>query len=96
MQSPEPGVLAPSRVCGLLAGENGRVVDDRSLSGVWWEARRPCLCLHPLPCSPFCPQTQEVDAAEIQVQVCLYAFDLIYLNGQVSSAADLGAGGGCV
>lgn len=29
--------------------------------------------------------TQEVDAAEIQVQVCLYAFDLIYLNGEVSS-----------
>lgn len=27
---------------------------------------------------------QEVDAAEIQVQVCLYAFDLIYLNGEVS------------
>ncbi|XP_034842781.1 DNA ligase 1 isoform X3 [Mirounga leonina] len=25
---------------------------------------------------------KEVDAAEIQVQVCLYAFDLIYLNGQ--------------
>ncbi|XP_048079964.1 DNA ligase 1 isoform X3 [Ursus arctos] len=25
---------------------------------------------------------QEVDAAEIQVQVCLYAFDLIYLNGE--------------
>ncbi|XP_014405904.1 PREDICTED: DNA ligase 1 [Myotis brandtii] len=26
---------------------------------------------------------KEVDAAEIQVQVCLYAFDLIYLNGEV-------------
>ena len=26
-----------------------------------------------------------MDAAEIQVQVCLYAFDLIYLNGKVSS-----------
>uniref|UniRef100_A0A2K6QQP4 DNA ligase n=1 Tax=Rhinopithecus roxellana TaxID=61622 RepID=A0A2K6QQP4_RHIRO len=25
---------------------------------------------------------KEVDASEIQVQVCLYAFDLIYLNGQ--------------
>lgn len=25
---------------------------------------------------------KEVDAAEIQVQVCLYAFDLIYLNGE--------------
>ncbi|KAM6154137.1 DNA ligase 1 isoform 2-T2 [Erethizon dorsatum] len=25
---------------------------------------------------------KEVDAAEVQVQVCLYAFDLIYLNGQ--------------
>lgn len=49
----------------------------------------------PQPCSPFCP-TQEVDAAEIQVQVCLYAFDLIYLNGQVSSAACLGADGGGV
>lgn len=33
------------------------------------------------------PQTtspQEVAAEEIQVQVCLYAFDLLYLNGQVS------------
>nr|XP_060507588.1 DNA ligase 1 isoform X1 [Panthera onca] len=28
---------------------------------------------------------KEVDAADIQVQVCLYAFDLIYLNGEVSS-----------
>ena len=36
------------------------------------------LALHPAP-------TQEVDAADIQVQVCLYAFDLIYLNGEVSS-----------
>lgn len=33
------------------------------------------------------PSTQEVDAAEIQVQVCLYAFDLIYLNGEVSPAS---------
>ena len=27
-----------------------------------------------------------MDASEIQVQVCLYAFDLIFLNGEVSSA----------
>lgn len=33
----------------------------------------------PQPTSP-----QEVAAEEIQVQVCLYAFDLLYLNGQVS------------
>lgn len=36
--------------------------------------------------------TQEVDAAEIQVQVCLYAFDLIYLNGEVSPALLPGGG----
>lgn len=34
--------------------------------------------------------TQEVDAAEIQVQVCLYAFDLIYLNGEVGSGSASG------
>ena len=44
----------------------------------------------PTPAFPSVP-TQEVDAAEIQVQVCLYAFDLIYLNGQVSSGC--GSGG---
>lgn len=26
---------------------------------------------------------QDVDASEIKVQVCVYAFDLLYLNGQV-------------
>lgn len=39
--------------------------------------------------SLFCPN-QEVDASEIQVQVCLYAFDLIYLNGEVSFTLWLG------
>lgn len=26
---------------------------------------------------------QDVDALEIKVQVCVYAFDLLYLNGEV-------------
>lgn len=26
---------------------------------------------------------QDVDASEIKVQVCVYAFDLLYLNGEV-------------
>lgn len=30
---------------------------------------------------------QDVDASEIKVQVCLYAFDLLYLNGEVSCSA---------
>ncbi|EHH30211.1 hypothetical protein EGK_10828 [Macaca mulatta] len=45
---------------------------------------RPVLAVGPAQC----PEGQsvsldaEVDASEIQVQVCLYAFDLIYLNGE--------------
>lgn len=27
---------------------------------------------------------QDADASEIKVQVCVYAFDLLYLNGKVS------------
>lgn len=51
------------------------------------DGRRPSQArlTFPHPCSP--APTQEVDAAEIQVQVCLYAFDLIYLNGEVSSGS---------
>lgn len=29
---------------------------------------------------------QDADASEIKVQVCVYAFDLLYLNGKVSVA----------
>lgn len=32
---------------------------------------------------------QDVDAAEIRVQVCVYAFDLLYLNGEVSPSANV-------
>lgn len=58
------------------------------------------LTIPPSPSStPVLPSvpTQEVDAAEIQVQVCLYAFDLIYLNGEVSSSCmSAGGWGHCV
>lgn len=51
-----------------------------------WHDRTPTRpqLTFPTPALPPAP-IQEVDAAEIQVQVCLYAFDLIYLNGEVSS-----------
>lgn len=58
---------------GVMGGDPGTHPPPSHLSP------SPTPGLHPAP-------TQEVDAAEIQVQVCLYAFDLIYLNGEVSSS----------
>lgn len=46
--------------------------------------------LYPLSPALHSAPNQEVDAAEIQVQVCLYAFDLIYLNGEVGSGSASG------
>lgn len=57
---------------GVGLGPDGRQSDHALMSP------SPTLPLHPAP-------TQEVDEADIQVQVCLYAFDLIFLNGEVSS-----------
>lgn len=36
----------------------------------------------------FYASLQDVAASEIKVQVCVYAFDLLYLNGEVRPSAD--------
>lgn len=41
-----------------------------------------------VPYEPFLYITQDAEMSEIKVQVCLYAFDLLYLNGKVSIKTD--------
>lgn len=84
---PAAGIIAVLIGMQPFGWEKGRVTGD------WVSASGVMGGDPPSPISPFPPPTpgfhpaptQEVDAAEIQVQVCLYAFDLIYLNGEVSS-----------
>lgn len=64
--------------------EQGRVVGDSSVC-LRQDGRGPSQARLTFPHLLSSAPIQEVDAAEIQVQVCLYAFDLIYLNGEVSS-----------
>ncbi len=47
------------------------------------------------PCDHFSPALlpQDADIADIKVQVCVYAFDLLYLNGRVSASHNGETGG---